>query len=405
MVRHLPVGLNKALQLVLDNVSGLEAESGQLNECADRILAADLYSKVDSPSVNASLKDGYAVVSNDVALATKDQPVRLKNIGMITAGSDKVLSIDSGFTARVLTGAKIPQGADAILSEEYVKVQRDAIIAQNSAEPGRNIMKKGSDVCAGDRIAAKGQQLTPGIVGLLAAAGFNAVSIFRNPMVTLIATGDEVIAPGMPLTEGKLYASNLTALNAWCRRYGIKARLAFAKDISHDIKNALEQAAAVSDAVITSGGAWTGDRDIVVKVLDTIGWQRIFHRIRIGPGKAVGFGLLKSKPVFILPGGPPSNLMGFLQLALPGLLKLAGHVNPGLPTIPVRVASELNGRFADWTQFIFGTLAQEEGMAVFHADRNKSRLKSMACAQAIVSIAEGVTKIPQGQIVPAQMLI
>ena len=115
--------------------------------------------------------------------------------------------------------------------------------------------------------------------------------------------------------------------------------------------------------MITSGGAWTGDHDMVAQVLEGLGWKEVFHRIRIGPGKAVGFGMLNNKPVFILPGGPPSNLMGFLQIALPGLLALSGHANPGLPRINARLASELRESDLDWTDFFFGTLEFNDGLA------------------------------------------
>ena len=126
---------------------------------------------------------------------------------------------------------------------------------------------------------------------------------------------------------------------------------------------------------------------------------------RIGPGKAVGFGTLQNKPVFILPGGPPSNLMGFLQIALPGLLKLAGHQRCQLPAINVRLASRLTGRFADWTQFIYGIIEPSDDLPVFRALTGKSRLRSMAEAQAVVAIPEGVTALPAGSVAVAQSLV
>ena len=140
-------------------------------------------------------------------------------------------------------------------------------------------------------------------------------------------------------------------------------------------------------------------------ILERLGWRQLFHRIRIGPGKAVGFGLLKGKPVFILPGGPPSNLMGFLQIALPGLLKLAGHRHTGLPTIAVKLEHDLTGRFTDWTQFIYGTLQKGDDLPLFRSLRGKSRLQSMAEAQAVAAIAEGKTMLAAGSIINAQLLV
>ncbi|HSL40084.1 MAG TPA: hypothetical protein VK857_06910, partial [Desulforhopalus sp.] len=129
-----------------------------------------------------------------------------------------------------------------------------------------------------------------------------------------------------------------------------------------------------------------------------------FHRIRIGPGKAVGFGLLHGKPVFILPGGPPSNLLGFLQIALPGLQHMAGLAEPGLPRAAVRLAVELCGRDRDWTQFIFGTLEKQDNIPLFHPLNSTNRLQSMAAAEAVVAIGEGQTRLAAGSLATAQLL-
>ncbi len=146
-----------------------------------------------------------------------------------------------------------------------------------------------------------------------------------------------------------------------------------------------------------------GDRDLIVKVLERIGWRKIYHRVRIGPGKAVGFGILREKPVFCLPGSPPSNQMAFLQLALPGLLKMSGHAQPSLPTVPVRMGHDLRGQI-DWTQFVYGTLNRNEGVLEFEKVDLKSRLQMMAFATAIVSVPEGCDYLKRGMICEAQLL-
>jgi molybdopterin molybdotransferase len=196
----------------------------------------------------------------------------------------------------------------------------------------------------------------------------------------------------------------MTTLAGWCTRFGLQTQLRVVNDDADQIFDILKHFNGSADAIVTSGGAWTGDRDLVAQILERLGWQQVFHRIRIGPGKAVGFGLLNAKPVFILPGGPPSNLMGFLQIALPGLLKLAGYAKTGLPTLHVKLEQDLNGRFSDWTQFIYGTLEKRNGIPVFCALRNKSRLQSMAAAQAVVAIPEGTTVLAAGSIIEAQLL-
>jgi molybdopterin molybdotransferase len=170
------------------------------------------------------------------------------------------------------------------------------------------------------------------------------------------------------------------------------------------LTEALKTGSANADAVITSGGAWTGDRDLVAQVLEGLGWHQYFHRIRIGPGKAVGFGMLDKKPIFILPGGPSSNLMGFLQIALPGLLALGGHSRPALPQTHARLAAELRGRNRDWTDFFFGTLEDGDGLPVFRPLKGRSRLRDIACATAIAAIPEGQEVVPKGSVITVQVL-
>lgn len=404
MVRTLPLGLDEALKMTLDRIQPLPVEDVALLDGLDRALAADVYARVDSPSIHASLKDGYAVISSQVAGASRERPVRLKLAGWVAAGGrlDAVVSRDT--TVRVLTGARIPEGADAVVAEEFTTAAADMISFYKDAEPGRNILPKSSDVAMDQIVARRGQRLSPGLVGLLAAAGHDRLRVVRQPNVAIVATGDEVVAPGQPLPEGKLFASNITTLGGWCRRYGMRAQLSVVKDQADQISDMLAHCVTQSDAVITSGGAWTGDRDLVAQILDRLGWQQVFHRIRIGPGKAVGFGTLQDKPIFILPGGPPSNLMGFLQIALPGLLKLAGHQSCGLPLINVRLARQLAGRFADWTQFTYGTLEASPDLQIFHPLDGKSRLRSMAEAQAVVAIPEGQMLLAADSVVQAQLL-
>lgn len=405
MTKWLPIGFDEALQKTLDSIAPLGTEIVPLSKCPGRISAAELLSKVDSPSINASLKDGYAVKAADVAEADESNPVRLTVAGSAAAGDMKSYQLKRGEAFRILTGAKLPEGADAVLAEEFVDVESKAVvIAKKIAEVGRNILPKGSDVQTGQSIVKTNQMLTPGFAGLLAAAGFSEIEVFRQPSVAIIATGDEVVAPGLPLPEGKLYASNMVTLSAFCHNYGMKSTTVTAKDTVDDIREILNHAVDSADAIITSGGAWTGDRDLVAKILLDMGWSQLFHRIRIGPGKAVGFGILKGKPIFILPGGPPSNLMGFFQIALPGIMRLSGHPMPGLHKKMVRIASPLYGRDIDWTQFIFGFIENGSEIPTFHSLRQKGRLQSMAQATAIATIPEGKTVIDEGETVAVQII-
>jgi len=403
-MKGISLGLNEALHLTLDGIKPLPAENVALVDTVDRVAASNLYALVDSPSIDVSRKDGYAVLSHEVADATAQNPVRLRLLGSMAAGSETDIEIKPGTTVRVLTGARIPTGADAVVAEEFVKYGDNNVLVETFAEPGRNILPRGSDVAYRKCILRSGQQISPGMAGLLAAAGHSTVPVFGSPVVGIIGTGDEIVESGKPLAEGKLYASNIITLAGWCNKYKMKTRLTIVKDDHDAIFSALKILSGETDAVITSGGAWAGDHDMVAQVLEGLGWKQVFHWIRIGPGKAIGFGILNKKPVFVLPGGPSSNLMGFLQIALPGLLALSGHATSGLPRINARLDSELRGRDPDWTDFFFGSLELNDELPTFYPMKKRSRLSSIAEATAVASIPEGQDCVLQGSVISVQLL-
>jgi len=398
------IGFTKALRATLAHIHPGDQVTLPLADCEAHVTAEKLYAQVDSPSAHTSLKDGYALRAEDGARAHGAGAQPLPVTGSVAAGQVSGPPLQPGSALRILTGARLPEGADTVVAEEFVSRTNDHIILERLTEKGRNILQRGSDTAAGELLLDEGRRLTPGRVGLLAAGGIQAVTVFRKPAVVLVATGDEVLLPGQPMVSGKLYASNLLTLNGWCRRFGFSTGMEICGDSAAALRETFQRALATGDALITSGGAWTGDKDLVARVLAELGWQKIYHRVRLGPGKAVGFGLLDGKPVFILPGGPPSNLVAFLQLALPGLQRLAGIRNPGLPEMPAVLQAPVAGQ-RDWTQALFGTLRREGSVVVFQPDgRPVSRLKSMAAADALLLIPEGIDGFSAKQDVTIQLL-
>jgi molybdopterin molybdotransferase len=397
------ISYDEAYRLTLERIQALEAEDVPLVSAVGRNAASDLNGQVDSPSADVSLKDGYAVHSADITAACADSPVTLQVIGMITAGSLWQEQIGSGKAVRILSGAPIPDSADTVVAEEFTQLAGDALHVTNDAHPGRNILRRGSDVRCEELLVEREQPLDPPAIGLLAAAGYQFLPVTRLPRVAILATGDEVVAPGEPLQAGKLYASNLVTLAAWSARYGFAVETFVARDDETLIREKLLICLQDCDVVLTSGGAWSGERDLVVRLLDELGWEKIYHRVRIGPGKAVAFGLYAGKPVFCLPGGPPSNHMAFLQLALPGLRKMSGARDAGLPVRRMRLAESVNGQ-SDWTQFVHGRLEKTSDLPLFYPLKQPSRLQMLSSAEAIVKIPEGQALIEQGQVVEGQLL-
>lgn len=163
-------------------------------------------------------REGYAVCSDDIKNATPRERVALNLIGGAVAGGPSSMTVTPGSAVRVQTGASIPAGADAVLCEEFAERREDALWACNTAERGRNILHRGADISKGELIASGGTRLSPGAIGLLAAGGYEGIDVYRQPRLAIVAIGDELVAPGGGLPDGKLYASNLKMLEAWCRR-------------------------------------------------------------------------------------------------------------------------------------------------------------------------------------------
>ncbi len=395
------IGYQEAIDLTLAHISPLNSIEVLLNDSSNHLSASDVHAVVDSPSVNTSLKDGYAVRSEDIAPVSPETPAKLEVLDVAAAGVPSTATVQAGTSIQVLTGAKIPEGADTVVAEEFIQRENQTISVANPEESGRNILIRGTDVAKGDVIVRSGDRLTPGRVGLLASGGIATVTVTPRPRVAIIATGNEIVLPGEPLPDGKLYASNLAALNAWCRRSHMETRLEVVSDDERRISETLDRAARENQAVLTSGGAWSGDRDLVARVLNGLGWNKIYHRVRIGPGKAVGFGFLYDTPVFILPGGPPSNLMAFIHLALPALWRLAGHEGSPLKRKTVQLKEPVHGRVKNWTQFIFGQISEDD---MFQPIRWSSRLKCMAEAHGVIAIPEGLDRYPAGEKVTATLL-
>jgi len=397
------IGFDEALELTLANVSAGETEVLPLAQLTGKILAEDIDARVDSPSSTSSRKDGYAVISSDLAGAREENPVKLKVVGKLAAGDGANLQITNGQAVRVTTGAPLPQGANAVLSEEFCESSTNAITAQRTAEEGRNLLRRGTDIRQGERVAAKGEKLSPALIGLLASAGLDRAPVYRLPQVAVIASGDEVVAPGKPLGDGKLYASNMVEICSWLTSCGFSYSAVLVGDNEPEIQSAITTRLSEADVFITSGGAWGSEHDLMLDVVEKLDWQGIYRRVRMGPGKPVGFGLLEQKPFFILPGGPPSNEMAFLQLALPAIMKMKGGADFSFPVVRAQLTETVSGH-KDWTQFIHARLEIEKNQLIVTPAKLKSRLISMARKDALIVIPEGWEEWIAGEIIEIQLL-
>lgn len=400
------VGYREAFDLIDSNVRLVEVEEVSLDSGIGRIVAGDVVARVSYPGTDVSLKDGFAVKSADVAGASVRHPVRLKVIGSVFAGSKFTGEVVGGSTVKVCSGAPIPRGAEAVVSGEFGdELSPREVSIKADAAPGRNILRAGGEVTAGAVIISQGGRLLPGYLGLAAAAGISRISVYRRPLVAVVGVGDEVVAPGENLRPGQLYASNLVTMQAWLASFGISCATSVVRDNEKAIRQELHRLLPGVDAILTSGGAWGSERDLVIGSLDRLGWQEKFHHVRMGPGKGIAFGLWEGKPVFCLPGGPASNEMAFLQLALPGILRMGGDTRHPLQSVPARLTENLKSRHRAWTEFKDAVLSRDTGgnytVALY---RHRSRLQAIASANSLVCIPEGVASLSAGDIINVQVL-
>jgi len=401
---NMMIGFKDALELVQKNVPRGKTEEVGLLTSTGRVLAEDAIAKVDSPSLDISLKDGYAVYSADVALAKPDKEVALPLAGFQAAGDLPRQALEQRTAIRITSGAPVPPGAEAVLALEFTREADGKIWCFNNASSGRNILPRATDVKAGETIARQGERLHPALIGLLAAAGLDRVRVASRPRVAVIATGDEVLAPGQPLTPGKVYASNMVETICWLKSFDFPDLIfRILPDREEEIAAAIQAMLPGVDAFITSGGAWQSERDLIIQVLEGLGWHEVFHRVRLGPGKAVGFGRLEERPFFILPGGPPSHEIAFLLLALPGLLAMIGWREPVFPAFKVRLEGSIRGQ-ADWTQVIYAQLTLREGSWRVSPFKFPSRLFTMARKEAVIILHEGVSEAQPGDEVEVRLL-
>ncbi len=397
------IGFREALSMTLAHATPLTAEELPLEAALGRTLAGEILARVDCPLHATSRRDGYAVVSEDLRHAAPDNPVTLQVTGRSGAGDALAGRIGRGQAHRVTTGAPLPQGADAVLSEEYAALEGGSLHCRNTAEPGRNILLQGADIRAGERVASPGARLGPALLALIAASGHAQVRVVGNPRVSVIAAGSELVLPGEPLGPGKLYASNLVQISAWLARFGIPCEAGVVADRRGEIARALERALSRCDALITCGGAWGSEKDLTWNAALDLGLKGIYRRVRMSPGKPVGFGLLAGKPLFLLPGGPSANETAFLMLALPALLRMRGEGPPAFPRIGARLAEAVRGE-RGWTRVVPVRLAAGPDPPEAFPLRGGSVLRSLADKQALVVLPEERESFAAGEPVTIELL-
>lgn len=317
------VSFEEALKTILDNVSSTGTEQVSLLEAVGLVLAEDISSPWDQPLWDNSAMDGYAVRHDD-CLAS---PCHLQVTSYLAAGSSaEGFQLQPGCAVRIMTGAPVPAGADAVVPvEETAETSGEQVIIKESVKRGQHLRRQGEDIKKGEQILKAGTVLRPAEISLLASCGRPSVLVQRRPTVAILSTGDELVEIGTPPGAAQLINSNSITLAAAVREAGAIPRiLGIARDnrLSHLEKM---RQGLTADVLITSAGASVGDRDLVRVVLEELGVMFLFCKVAIKPGKPTAFGLFEGRPVFCLPGNPVASQITFDQFARPALLRMMGH--------------------------------------------------------------------------------
>ncbi len=392
----------EAQALALAPVRALGAERVMLADALGRVLAEDIVTAADVPPHDNSAMDGYALRAVDGTPGA-----RLRVIGEIAAGHIATRALAAGEAYRIMTGAPIPPGADAVVMQEETTRDGDVVQLARAVRGGDHVRGRGEDLRAGDVVLQRGLTLDAAAIGVAASARRSLLAVARRPRVAIVSTGDELRALDQPLDAGAIAESNSWALAALVRDAGgIATTLPIAPDDPARIRDALREAAR-ADLAVTTGGVSVGDHDLVKPALAALGATLNAWRVDMKPGKPVALAVLEGTPLYGLPGNPASAMVAFLLFVRPAIRAAQGCAEPfDLPRVSARLTTPLTTR-GDRRTFVRARLAVDgDGriQATPLPRQGSGTLTSMRGANALVVVDAGPRQFAAGDEVPALII-
>jgi molybdopterin molybdotransferase len=399
------IAIDEAQRRILAACAVLPARAHPLDQACGLFLAERVVASADSPRFDTSAMDGFAVQAADLHLATFDHPVRLPVGGEIPAGEPATVSVAPGVAVRIMTGAEIPIGADAVVPFELVRELPGSAEFVQPIPEGANLRRSGEDVRAGDLLLEPGLRLVPGHLGLIAGDGRAEVVTHPRPRVALITTGDELVEPGIALEPGQIWDSNSSMLGALMEQFG--GALVARERVPDDavaLAAALNQAAARADLVVTVGSASRGDHDVFAQVAEP-GIEAALWDVRIKPGRPLVFGSIRGVPLIGLPGNPVAAFVSAVQFARPAIVTMLGRFDVDPPTVPARVEESFANPGGRRT-FARVVLEQDRDgfVARLAGPQNVANLRTLSRADGLLVIPETTSHVEPGSVLDVQMI-
>ncbi|MDA0999690.1 MAG: molybdopterin molybdotransferase MoeA [bacterium] len=400
------ISVEEAQEAVLSKIEPLGRTRVSVENALGRVLAEDVISPRPIPPWANSAMDGYAVRAADVAGASGESPVTLCVIEELQAGFEAKKTVGAGEAIRIMTGAPMPKGADAVvLVEKTESMGKDAVRIFLAVPPGEAVRPQGEDVKEGEVVFSAGMPLNAAAVGMLANIGRANIYVHQRPRVAILATGEEVVDLGQPLGVGQIYNSNTYSLAAQVTEAGGEPLLlGIARDNPRDLARHMRDGLA-ADVLLTSGGVSVGDFDLVKGTLGDMGSDMHFWRVRMKPGKPMAFGSIQGQPVFGLPGNPVSTMVSFELFVRPALLKMQGKKEIFRPKVEAAIQHPLR-KSPERRHYVRSVVSfRESGWEVRAVEAQGSNiLHSMVRANALIVFPEFETELNPGDQVQVVIL-
>lgn len=401
------VTVEEALEHILRSILQLGWEEVSILEAQGYVLYENIISEIDIPQFNNSAMDGYAILADDSEGASKENPIILQVTDEIKAGAEyiKKMEVKKNTAIRIMTGAPIPAGADAVIPFEDTYENKGLVSIFKVMKKGVNIRLAGEDIKSGTVVLRKGDRLKSADIGLLASLNYRDIKVSRRPEVAIISTGDEVAELGEDMRPGQIRNSNSYALYSEAKRYNaLPHYYGIAKDCNNSIREKLSEASE-ADIVITTGGVSMGKYDLVKDVFSELGIEILFEWIKMKPGRPCIFGRKENKLYFGLPGNPVSTMISFIQFVRPAILKLMGANRIKKPIIDAISEDDIKKK-PDRTNFIRGLFTIKNGIISVKSTgpQGSGILRSMSEANCLIVLPLGTDKVSAGDRIPIQLI-